>query len=133
MHCKNHFKRCAEQDLKGTILLSTEGINFFLAGSQTQIDGFIAYLEQDERFVEYLESIVFWLSAVSSYECAFEKEIISLGLDHIKPAEFTVKKSRQQNSKNGSMKAKKSSYSIHETIMSCVGTFENAMNGHWVL
>ena len=47
-------KVCAEQDLKGTILLSTEGINFFLAGSQTQIDGFIAYLEHTNVLWESL-------------------------------------------------------------------------------
>ena len=32
---------CGELSLKGTILLAHEGINFFLAGSQTAIDSFI--------------------------------------------------------------------------------------------
>ena len=38
----------------------------------------------------------------------------------LNPQSLQVKKSRQQSSKNGSMKAKKSSYSIHETIMNVV-------------
>ena len=44
-------EKCAELDLKGTILLSHEGINLFLAGDELSIQQFISYLEQDERFV----------------------------------------------------------------------------------
>ena len=90
MHCKHPFKKCVELELKGTILLSTEGINFFLAGSQTQIDGFVQYLERDERFVDIPLKVSY-----SDYQpfrrmnARLKKEIISLGLDHIKPAEFT--------------------------------------------
>ena len=40
-------KICAELELKGTILLSTEGINFFLAAAQDKIDAFIEYLEKE--------------------------------------------------------------------------------------
>jgi UPF0176 protein len=40
----------AKLDLKGTILLSDNGINFFLAGTQKAIDGYILYLNGDERF-----------------------------------------------------------------------------------
>ena len=81
---------CAELELKGTILLSTEGINFFLAGSQTQIDGFVKHLEQDDRFVDIPLKVSY-----SDYQpfrrmnVRLKKEIISLGLDHIKPAQFT--------------------------------------------
>ena len=41
---------CTDLGLKGTVLLAPEGINFFLAGPQAAIEGFTAYLEQDERF-----------------------------------------------------------------------------------
>ena len=41
---------CSKLKLKGTILLSHEGINFFLAGPQQAIDSFVEYLDQDERF-----------------------------------------------------------------------------------
>ena len=81
---------CQKLHLKGTILLAHEGINFFLAGSQTEIDLFIAFLEEDERF----QDIPLKLS-YSDYQpfrrmnVRLKKEIISLGMNHIKPAEFT--------------------------------------------
>ena len=41
---------CSKLNLKGTILLSHEGINFFLAGLHESIDSYIDYIEQDSRF-----------------------------------------------------------------------------------
>lgn len=81
---------CQKLHLKGTILLAHEGINFFLAGSQTEIDLFIAFLEQDERFQDIPLKVSY-----SDYQpfrrmnVRLKKEIISLGMNHIKPAEFT--------------------------------------------
>jgi len=47
------FRRiCEELDLKGTILLSPEGINLFLAGLRDSIDRFLAFLRADERFAD---------------------------------------------------------------------------------
>ena len=81
---------CQELDLKGTILLAHEGINFFLAGSQTSIDSFVRWLEEDARFIDIPLKVSY-----SDYQpfrrmnVRLKKEIISLGLDHIKPAEMT--------------------------------------------
>ena len=81
---------CQELDLKGTILLAHEGINFFLAGSQTSIDSFVRWLEEDTRFIDIPLKVSY-----SDYQpfrrmnVRLKKEIISLGLDHIKPAEMT--------------------------------------------
>src|SRR5687768_17143028 len=44
--------KCEELNLKGTILLSPEGINIFLAGLREQIDGFLAWLRTDARFAD---------------------------------------------------------------------------------
>jgi len=41
---------CKQLQLKGTILLTPEGINLFLAGMREQIDQFLAWLRADERF-----------------------------------------------------------------------------------
>jgi UPF0176 protein len=41
---------CDELGLKGTILLSPEGINLFLAGLREPIDRFLAWLRTDPRF-----------------------------------------------------------------------------------
>jgi UPF0176 protein len=43
---------CEELGLKGTILLSPEGINLFLAGLREPIDRFLAWLRADERFAD---------------------------------------------------------------------------------
>ena len=43
---------CEKNRLLGTILLSNEGINFFLCGDQKGVDGFLNYIQQDERFVD---------------------------------------------------------------------------------
>lgn len=83
-------KVCKENALKGTILLSYEGINFFLAGPQSSIDHFLQFLEEDARFsaiplkYSYTEYQPF-----NRMNVRLKKEIISLGLDHIKPAERT--------------------------------------------
>ena len=81
---------CNENGLKGTILLSFEGINFFLAGPQSSIDQYLQFLEEDSRFsgiplkYSYTEYQPF-----NRMNVRLKKEIISLGLDHIKPAEHT--------------------------------------------
>ena len=81
---------CQQLALKGTILLAHEGINFFLAGSQTSIDSFIGYVEEDSRFVDIPLKVSY-----SDYQpfrrmnVRLKKEIISLGLKHIKPAEIS--------------------------------------------
>lgn len=43
---------CEELGLKGTILLSPEGINLFLAGLREPIDRFLAWLRSDARFAD---------------------------------------------------------------------------------
>ena len=81
---------CNENGLKGTILLSFEGINFFLAGPQPSIDQYLQFLEEDSRFsgislkYSYTEYQPF-----NRMNVRLKKEIISLGLDNIKPAERT--------------------------------------------
>jgi predicted sulfurtransferase len=81
---------CLKNRLLGTILLSTEGINFFLCGDQEGVDGFIQYLEKDERFVgiqlkvSHSEKLAFRRMNVR-----LKKEIISMGRDEIRPSEST--------------------------------------------
>ena len=81
---------CEKLSIKGTILLSHEGINFFLAGSQESMDSYLQFLEMDQRFqniplkISYSEKQPFRRMLVR-----LKNEIISLGLPEIKPAEFT--------------------------------------------
>ena len=81
-------EKCIGLGLKGTVLLSHNGINFFLAGNEGEIDEFVSFLEEDERF----QGIPLQISH-SDYQpfrrmlVRLKKEIISLGMDEIKPAE----------------------------------------------
>jgi UPF0176 protein len=43
---------CTELALKGTILLSPEGINLFLAGTRSSVDQFLTFLRADVRFAD---------------------------------------------------------------------------------
>ena len=84
------LKRCQDLNLKGTILLSPNGINFSLSGSQESIDGYLEFLESDERFIGIPLKVTY-----NDYQpfrrmlVRLKKEIISLGMDDIRPSEFT--------------------------------------------
>ena len=41
---------CTNLELRGTVLLSPNGINFFLAGPENRVSDFIDFLESDVRF-----------------------------------------------------------------------------------
>ena len=81
-------EKCNNLGLKGTILLSHNGINFFLAGKKESIDEYKLFLEEDVR----LRGISMHVSK-SDYQpfrrmlVRLKKEIISLGIDEIRPAD----------------------------------------------
>lgn len=82
--------RCSQLELRGTILLSPNGINFFLAGTDESVLGFVEFLELDERF-----SGIPIKKSRTDYQpfrrmlVKRKKEIISLGIPEISPSEFT--------------------------------------------
>lgn len=81
-------EKCLQSQLKGTILLSEEGINVMLAGTREAIDGLRSYLLADERFADlsFKESI----SAIQPFQRLFvkiKKEIIAFRVPAIKPQE----------------------------------------------
>ena len=46
----SYLNECLERHLKGTILLSEEGINLFLAGAPENVRGFVESLRKDSQF-----------------------------------------------------------------------------------
>jgi UPF0176 protein len=77
---------CKELGLKGTILLTPEGINLFLSGPRSRIDRFLAWLRGDARFadIEVKESY----SEEQSHKrmlVKIKKEIITMRMPLIKP------------------------------------------------
>lgn len=83
-------EKCIDLGLKGTILLSHNGINFFLAGTQESINEYVSFLNEDKR----LQGIPMHLSH-TDYQpfrrmlVRLKREIISLGIDSIRPGENT--------------------------------------------
>ena len=81
---------CTNLELRGTVLLSPNGINFFLAGPENRVSDFIDFLESDIRF-----SGIPVKSSYTDYQpfrrmlVKRKNEIISLGLQEIKPSTFT--------------------------------------------
>jgi UPF0176 protein len=71
---------CEELNLKGTILLSPEGINLFLAGLREPIDRFLGWLRADPRFAD--------LKVKESYS---EKQPFTKMLVKLKPEIITMK------------------------------------------
>ena len=84
---------CKAWSLKGTILLSTEGINLFVAGAADSIDGLLARL----RSIPGLEGLTPKVSLSDSQPfnrmlVRLKKEIISFGVEAVRPADYTSPK-----------------------------------------
>ena len=81
---------CDDLELKGSVYLSPNGINFSLSGSEESIEEYLHFMEQDKRFLDiplkktYSETQPFRRMKVRP-----KKEIISLGRDDINPRELT--------------------------------------------
>lgn len=86
--------------LKGTILLSEEGINSFLAGTREAIDEYLATLRKEPEFtdIEIKESLSDD-QPFSRMLVRIKKEIIAFGVDGIDPRERTSKRITAQQLK----------------------------------
>lgn len=82
-----------ERELKGTVLLSPEGINLFVAGSGEQVHSFVAFL----RSVAGLEDLTPKVSVsqrqpFGRMRVKIKKEIIAFGMPGIDPARRPARK-----------------------------------------
>ncbi len=85
--CQNLKTTAEGLELKGTILVATEGINLFLAGKEARIDQFVRQLLEDSRFAN-LEIKRSW-SATQPFRKLIVKvkpEIIRMNHPTIKPS-----------------------------------------------
>ena len=123
-------QKCDELELKGTMLISKNGINFSLAGTQQATDTIIAFLKEDNRFlniplkVTYSETQPFRRMKVR-----LKKEIISLGRKDINPRELTGERISPQDLKN--LLDNKEDVLVLDTrneYETRVGKFENAID-----
>ena len=122
--------QCKKAGLKGTILLSHEGINFFLAGAQEGIETYVDFLESDERFSNMdLKYSYTDYQPFNRMNVRLKKEIISLGMDNVKPAQRTGEeisplefKQWLDDGKEVAILDTRNDYEIR------LGTFENAID-----
>ncbi len=123
---------CLKLDLKGTILLASEGINIVLAGSRESIHGFETFLKQDARFADmtFKESISHH-QPFNRMLVRLKKEIIAFGVEGVDPAHHTSPHVKPQQLKEWLDKGEdvvmldtRNEYEIK------LGTFKNALNPH---
>ncbi len=82
-----------ENQLRGTILLSTEGINLFVAGKRTGIDALMKHLNSDALLADLVAK-----ESLSDYQpfnrmlIKIKKEIIAFGIDEVDPLRKTSPK-----------------------------------------
>ncbi|MBP89456.1 MAG: sulfurtransferase [Planctomycetaceae bacterium] len=122
-------KRCVRWELKGTILLSTEGINLFVAGSRQAIDRLLDEL----RAIEGLEDLPVKESLSDRQPfnrmlVRIKREIIAFGVEGIDPANAPSPKLQARELKKWLDEGK------HVTLLDTrndyevkLGTFENAI------
>ena len=123
-------QKCDELKLKGTMLISKNGINFSLAGTQQATDTIIAFLEEDNRFINIPLKVTYSeTQPFRRMKVRLKKEIISLGRKDINPRELTGERITPQDLKN--LLDNKEDVLVLDTrneYETRVGKFENAID-----
>ena len=87
------LKISTDLNLKGTVLISSKGLNFSVSGTKKNIDNFIIFIHSDKRFSDIDIKITY-----NKYQpfrkmlVRIKKEIISMGVEEINPHQFTGQK-----------------------------------------
>jgi len=87
------LQRSIDLNLKGTVLISSKGLNFSVSGTKNNIDKFIVFIHSDSRFADVDVKITY-----NEYQpfrkmlVRIKKEIISMGVEEINPYQFTGQK-----------------------------------------
>ena len=123
-------RKCDELLLKGSMLISKNGINFSLAGTQQAINTIVTFFEDDNRFLNIPLKITY--SSKQPFrrmKVRLKKEIISLGRKDINPKELTGERISPQDLKN--LLDNKEDVLVLDTrneYETRVGKFENAVD-----
>jgi UPF0176 protein len=79
---------CMELDLKGTILLSPEGINLFLAGTREAIEAFLEHLEHDPDLAGMTAKLSLCpTQPFARMKVKLKREIIPFGIEGVDPTQ----------------------------------------------
>ncbi|PCI40166.1 MAG: hypothetical protein COB50_00005, partial [Thiotrichales bacterium] len=86
------YEQCEAWQLRGSIILSDEGINFMLAGTRHNIDNFYNFLKQDQRFTNLTTK------ESTNPSLPFDKMVIKVK-GHLVPTKNPIKAITKQSSK----------------------------------
>jgi len=94
---KEHIQKfCKDNQIKGTILLATEGINGTISGKENNIRKFINFIKQDTYFNEIFNELKHkesWSTKNPFYrmKVRIKKEIVTLGVKGVNPSKMVGK------------------------------------------
>ena len=124
------LKYSTDLNLKGTVLISSKGLNFSVSGTKKNIDNFIVFIHSDKRFSDVDIKITY-----NKYQpfrkmlVRIKKEIISMGVEEINPFQFTGQKispkelnSKLDNNEEIVLLDTRNEYEVR------LGTFKNALD-----
>ncbi|MFN7662874.1 MAG: sulfurtransferase [Alphaproteobacteria bacterium] len=125
-------EKCLKLGLKGTILLSPEGINLMLAGSRPSIDSIMSYFEADPLFQNLpIKESISDRQPFNRMLVRLKKEAIAFGINDIQPQTYTsphlkpaILKEWLESGKEVVLLDTRNEYEIK------LGTFKNAINPH---
>ena len=82
--------KCDALDLRGSVYLSPNGVNFALAGREEAVEQYLIFMEEDARFLNIpLKKTYSETQPFRRMKVRLKNEIISLGRDDINPRELT--------------------------------------------
>ena len=82
--------KCDALDLRGSVYLSPNGVNFALAGREESVEQYLIFMEEDARFLNIpLKKTYSETQPFRRMKVRLKNEIISLGRDDINPRELT--------------------------------------------
>ena len=131
LHLKETIlRRSINLNLKGTVLISSKGLNFSVSGTKNNLDKFIFFIHSDSRFADVDVKITY-----NEYQpfrkmlVRIKKEIISMGIEEINPYQFTGQKISPKELKD---KLDKKEENVHlyprQEYEERLGTFKNALD-----
>lgn len=120
---------CNSLNLKGTILLSLEGINLFLSGTQKKVSDFVDYLRAQPEFSDIpVKESPSDHQPHSRMLVRLKKEIISMGVAEIKPEKKTSARLEARDLKRWLDEGKElTMLDVRNDYEVEVGTFHNAL------
>lgn len=87
------LKISTDLNLKGTVLISSKGLNFSVSGTKRNIDNFIIFIHSDKRFSDIDIKVTYnQYQPFRKMLVRIKKEIISMGVEEINPHQFTGQK-----------------------------------------